>query len=159
MLNPVFKRNQVPVIKVKEPQVTWRGRDRSRIVKNGGKELIQRLWKVISRVWETEEIPEDWKTAMLCPIYKKGDRKDCNNYRGTVLLNVAYKIFTNLILSRIKETAEGLVGDYQGGFRLGRSATDQIFIVRQLLQKNWEFKNEMHLYFCTCTFYLFPKGT
>jgi len=61
---------------------------------------------------------------MICPIYEKGDRKDCNNYRGIAFLNVAYKIFTNCILSRIKETAENTIGDYQGGLRPGKSTTD-----------------------------------
>jgi len=82
---------------------------------------------------------------MNCPIYKKGDTKDCNNL--IALLNVTYKIFTNCILSRIKETAENVIGDYQGGFRPGRSTTDLIFIVRQLIQKTWEFNKEMHILF------------
>jgi sorting nexin-29 len=70
----------------------------------------------------------------MCPIYKKEDRKDCNSYRGIALFNVAYKIFTSCILSRMKETSENVV-EYQSGFRPGRSTTDQIFIVRKLLQK------------------------
>jgi len=63
------------------------------------------------------------------------------------LLNVAYKIFTSCILSRMKETSENVIGEYRGGFRPGRSTTDQIFIVRQLLQKTWEFNKEMHIFF------------
>lgn len=39
-------------------------------------------------------------------IHRKGDRKDCNNYRETTLLNVAYEIFTNCILSKMKETTK-----------------------------------------------------
>jgi len=116
-------------------------------IKNGGDELTKRLWMIITKIWETEELPEDLKTAIICPIYKKGDIKDCNNYRGIAQLNVTYKIFTNCILSRIKETAENAIGDYQGGFRPGRSTTDQIFIVRQLIQKTWEFNKEMHILF------------
>jgi len=75
---------------------------------------------------------------MIYPIHKKGDRKDCNNYRGIALLNVAYKIFTNCILSRMKGIAESVIGEYQGGFKPSGSTTDQIFIVRQFLQKNIE---------------------
>jgi len=103
------------------------------LLKNG-EALTQRIWEIITKVWETEEILQYWKTGMICPIHKKGDRKDCNNYLGIALLNVAYKIFTNCILSRIKETAESVIGEYQGCFRPGKSTTDQIFIFRQLLQ-------------------------
>jgi hypothetical protein len=42
---------------------------------------------------------------------------------------VTYKI-PNCILSRIKGRAEEIIGNYQGGFRMGRSTIDQIFILR-----------------------------
>jgi hypothetical protein len=96
---------------------------------NGGEELIQKIWKIITQVWETEEIPEDWKMAIIYPIHKKGDKKDCNSYRGI------YKIFTSCILSRLKETSENVIGEYKGGFRLGLPTIDQIFIVRPFLKK------------------------
>uniref|UniRef100_A0A2S2PCR4 Uncharacterized protein n=1 Tax=Schizaphis graminum TaxID=13262 RepID=A0A2S2PCR4_SCHGA len=47
-----------------------------------------------------------------CPT-QKGDGKDCNNYQGITLLNVAYKIFTNCNLSRIKETDKCVIRKYQ----------------------------------------------
>jgi len=40
-----------------------------------------------------------------------------------------------------------VIGDYQGSFRPGRLTTDLIFIVRQLIQKTWEFNKEMHILF------------
>lgn len=70
------------------------------LLNNNGKELTQRIWKIMTKVWKQEEIPEDWITA-ICPIHKQGNRKNCNNYRGIALLNIAYKIFANCIRSRI----------------------------------------------------------
>lgn len=101
------------------------------------------IWKVISKVWATETLPDDWKVA-VCPIHKKKDKQDCNNYRGISLLNVVYKKFSNCVLDRIKEKADQIIGHYQGGFRTDRSTTDQIFIIRQLYQKSWEFYKEIH---------------
>jgi len=63
------------------------------------------------------------------------------------LLNVAYKIFSNCVLDRIKEKADQIIGHYQGGFRADRSTTDQMFIIRQLYQKSWEFDKEIHTLF------------
>jgi hypothetical protein len=60
---------------------------------------------------------------------------------------VTYKILSNCILSRIKERAEEIIGNYQGGFRMGRSTIDQIFILRQVFQKAWEYDKELHVLF------------
>ncbi|KAL4120341.1 hypothetical protein QTP88_013055 [Uroleucon formosanum] len=51
------------------------------------------------------------------------------------------------ILSRIKGRAEEIIGNYQGGFRMGRSTIDQIFILRQVFQKVWEYNKELHVLF------------
>ena len=42
------------------------------LVKNGGKKLLQRLCNHISRIWEEEKMPREWKNGRLIPIYKKG---------------------------------------------------------------------------------------
>jgi hypothetical protein len=86
--------------------------------------MVKRIWDLIGNIWRRENLPEDWKTAIICPIYKKGDTQDCNNYRGISLLNVTYKILSNCILSRIKGRTEEIIGNYQGGFRIGRSTID-----------------------------------
>jgi hypothetical protein len=56
---------------------------------------------------------------VICPIHKKGNKQNCNNYRGIAPLNVSYKVLSNCILSRLKGKAEEILGNYQGGFRPG----------------------------------------
>jgi hypothetical protein len=72
------------------------------------------------------------------PIYKKGDKTDCSNYRGISLLPTTYKILSNILLLRLIPYAEEIIGDHQCGFRRNRSTTDHIFSIRQILQKKWE---------------------
>ena len=43
-----------------------------------------------------DEIPEDWGKSVICPIFKKGDKLTCSNYRGISLLLTAYKTLTRI---------------------------------------------------------------
>jgi hypothetical protein len=40
----------------------------------------------IISIWNKEELPDQWKESILVPVYKKGDKTDCSNYRGISLL-------------------------------------------------------------------------
>jgi len=65
----------------------------------------------------------------------------CSNYRPITLLNVAYKIFTILINNRLSSIVESKLEDCQMGFRPNRSTIDNIFIVRQIIEKCHEFNS------------------
>lgn len=82
--------------------------------------------------------------ALICPIHKKDDKKECNNYRSIALMNVTYKILSYYNVDRVKPFKEKIIRDYQSGFRENKSKIDQIFIIRQLYQKTWEFNQELH---------------
>ena len=117
------------------------------LFKHGGNALCIEMHELIKRIWNDEELPEEWKTSILCPIYKKGDKLDCGNYRGIALLNVAYKIYAYILYQRLSPYMESTVGEYQGGFRVGRSTTDQLFSIRQILEKCKEYNIELHQLF------------
>jgi len=63
----------------------------------------------------------------------------CENYRGMAMGNAAYKILSNIILGKIKPYIEKVMGDYQNGFRDGRSVTDNIFALRIINKKLREY--------------------
>lgn len=117
------------------------------MLKYGGVALLKAIHKLILKVWEEEKMPEEWKKGLIIPIYKKGDRRDCRNYRGITLLNVTYKVFSILIHSRLVEYGEHAISDYQCGFRGGRSTMDNIFMVRQMFEKCAEFGTDLHCVF------------
>jgi hypothetical protein len=87
------------------------------LIKAGGTALEQRIHKLIGRIWEEETLPSEWTEGTICPIYKKGDRMLCSNYKPITLLNVIYKIFTILIHNKLSKIVEDKLEDCQIGFR------------------------------------------
>ena len=84
------------------------------------------LIKFILIVFVCEELPREWKESIIVPIHKKGDRMDCNNYRGISLLSTSYKILSNILVSRMTPYANEIIGEYQCGFRRNRSTGSTI---------------------------------
>jgi sorting nexin-29 len=80
----------------------------------------------------------------MCPLYKKGNKLECSNYRGISLLNVTYTILSNLLARYIELYVEEILGDYQCGFRKDRSTADQIFCLRMVLEKACEYNVHIH---------------
>ena len=87
------------------------------LIKAGGRTIRCAIHKLIISIWNKEELPEEWKWSIIVPIHKKGDKTDCNNYRGIALLPTTYKILSNILLSRLIPYAEEVTGDHQCGFR------------------------------------------
>ena len=61
------------------------------LIKAGDSTIRCEIHKLIISIWNTEELPDEWKESLIVPIYKKGDKTDCNNYRGISLLPSTYK--------------------------------------------------------------------
>lgn len=117
------------------------------LIKHGGIELQKRIHELVYMVWEQEKIPEEWNIGIVKPIFKKGDKLSCENYRGITLLNVVYKIFSSILHARINVYADGILGEYQAGFRANRSTTDQIFALRQAMEKCYEYNIDLYIIF------------
>ncbi|KAI0213003.1 hypothetical protein LSAT2_002055, partial [Lamellibrachia satsuma] len=81
-------------------------------------------------------VPQEMRDATIVTLYKnKGDRSDCNNYRGISLLSIVGKAFARVLLIRLQKLASRVYPESQCGFRAGRSTIDMIFSVRQLQEK------------------------
>ena len=105
------------------------------MIKAGGDILLQRLHVLLTCIWDTEYVPSAWKKAIVVPILKKGDSRECKNYRGISLLSIVGKVFTKIIQSRLQKHCEQSCREEQAGFRPNRGCIDQIFALRQLVEE------------------------
>jgi sorting nexin-29 len=96
------------------------------LIQTGGEMLLSAIHKLINSIWNKEELTDQWKESIIVPIYKKGDKIDCNNDRGISLLSKSYKTLMNILLSRLSPNVGEIIGDYQSGFRHNRSAREKM---------------------------------
>ena len=111
------------------------------LLKAGGDAVLESLHAVLRSSWNTGIIPSDWKRGIVIPLWKgKGDRQDCNNYRGVTLLSVPGKVFARVILERIRHHLLQHQRPEQAGFTPKRSTTDRILGLRVLTERKREFQ-------------------
>ena len=122
------------------------------VIKSGKDALIGDLHELLCLCWREGAVPMDMRGAKIVTLYKnKGDRSDCNNYRGISLLSIVGKVFARVVLSRLQVLAEQVYPESQCGFRAGRSTVDMIFSVRQLQEKCQEQNKPLYLAFIDLT--------
>jgi hypothetical protein len=63
------------------------------------------------------------------------------------LLNRVYKVLSSLISEKLKITTERIIREYQCGFRPNKSTTDQLFIIRQMMEKHYAHGVDLHVLF------------
>ncbi|XP_023247234.1 uncharacterized protein LOC111643501 [Copidosoma floridanum] len=104
--------------------------------KHGGPKLSKRLMFMLKKIWAGEGLPEDWKLAVVVPLYKKGDVNEEKNYRGISLLPTSYKVYTEVLRCRLlrEVEAKGILPEGQAGFRKGRSTMNNIYILNHVVQ-------------------------
>jgi len=125
----------LPVEKLKSHKSRGIDQIPAELIMTGDRTIRFEIHKFIISIWNKEELPEEWKDSVIVPVYKKGDKTDCSNHRGISLLPTAYKILSNILLSRLTLYAEKIIGNHQRGFRRNRSTTNHIFCIRQILKK------------------------
>ena len=98
--------------------------------------LLPHLYRLLLQCWKDGEIPHDMRDAKIVTLYKnKGDKGDCNNYRGISLLSITGKAFARVLLCRLQKLADRVLPESQCGFRSKRSTVDMIFALRQIQEK------------------------
>ena len=105
------------------------------------------LHSLFTKIWEKEEVPAQWREGLVIKLPKKGDLRDCGNYRGIMLLSVPGKVLNRVLLERMKEAVDPKLRDQQAGFRRNRSCADQIASLRIIVEQSLEWNSPLYINF------------
>ena len=111
------------------------------MMKGGSNKVVDWLWRLCNMAFESGVVPEDWRSAMIVPLYKgKGEITECSNYRSISLLSVIGKIYAGILLNRVSKVTETLSDDEQGVSEWGEGVVNQILTLKQIGEKDREKK-------------------
>ena len=86
----------------------------------------------------------DWKRSVFIPIPKKGNAKECLNYKAIALISHTSKVMLKILQARLQQYVNCELSDVQAGFRKG--TRDQIANIRWIIEKSRELQK--NIYFC-----------
>ena len=107
------------------------------IIKDGA---VKVLHSTCQQIWKTQQWPQDWKRSVFIPISKKGNAKECSNYRTTALISHASKVMLKILQARLQQYMNRERPDVQAGFRKGRGTRDQIANICWIIEKAGKFR-------------------
>ena len=81
---------------------------------------VKVLYSICQQIWKTQQWPQDWKRSVFIPIPKKGNAKECSNYRSIALISHASKVMLKILQARLQQYMNCELPDVQACFRKGR---------------------------------------
>ena len=104
------------------------------------------LHSICQQIWKTQQWPQDWKRSVFIPIPKKGNARECSNYRTITLISYTREVMLKILQASFQQYVNCELTDIQAGFRKGRGTRDQIANIRLTIQKARQFQK--NIYFC-----------
>ena len=116
------------------------------LLKNGGEAMVDWVTELAQEVWRTRKVPQEWKDATLVSLFKK-DQKMCD----LSLLRVPWKVLTLILLDRLQAIIDPQLMEAQCGLRKRRETVDQLWVVRQVVERATEYRTPLYLCFVDLT--------
>ena len=66
-------------------------------------DAVKVLHSICQQIWKTRQWPQDWKRSVFIPISKKGNAKECSNYRTIALISHASKVMLKILQARLQQ--------------------------------------------------------
>ena len=111
-----------------------------------GERAIVWLVRLFNKLMDGDRMPDEWRQSWMVPLFKgKGDVQECKNYRGIKLMSQTLKVWERVVEVRLRQTTS--ISEEQFGFMPGKSTTEPMFIVRQMMEKFRAKKKSLHMVF------------
>ena len=110
------------------------------ILKDGA---VKVLHSICLQIWKIQQWPQDWKRSVFIPIPKKGNAKECSNYRTIVPISHASKVLLKILQARLQQYVNHELPDVQAGFRKSIGTRDQIANIHWIIEKAREFQKNI----------------
>lgn len=115
------------------------------LLKCGTRKLYRMVSNIFNQCLNCHSVPDQWKVAYISPIHKKGSKKDLNNYGGISI--TSNELYRRILRDQIEREYSDLEEEEQSGFRARRSCTDNIFCLKQIIEKKTARNQEVHITF------------
>ena len=66
-------------------------------------DAVKVLHSIFQQIWKAQQWPQDWKRPVFIPIPKKGNPKECSNYRTIALISHASKVMLKILQARLQQ--------------------------------------------------------
>ena len=98
-------------------------------------DAVKMLHLVCQQIWNTQQWLQDWKRSIFILIPKKGNTKECSNYRTIALISHASKVILKILQPRLQQYVNRELPDVPAGFRKGRETRDKLSTCAGSLKK------------------------
>ena len=109
-------------------------------------DAVKVLHSICQQIWKNQQWPQDWKMSVLIPNTKKGNAKECSNYRTIALILHTSKVMLKILQARRQQYMNHELPGVRIGFRKGTGTGDQIANIRWIIEQAREFQK--NIYFC-----------
>ena len=101
------------------------------------------LHSICQQIWKPQQWPQNWKRSVFIPILKKGNAKECSNYRTIALISHTRTVKLKILQARLHQYMNRELPDVQAGFRKGRGPKDQIANICWIIKKESSRKSSI----------------
>ena len=113
------------------------------ILKTDMETTVKELHTLFNKIWTTAKTPNDWRRGLIIKLAKKGNLTICGNWHGITLTSTTAKLMGKILIKRICLGVDNKLRVKQAGFRAQRGTTEQIFVLRNILEQAIEWNSLM----------------
>ena len=119
--------------------------------KEGEEKIEEGLLDLFGSIDEEEEVPIEWNEVQVNLSFKHGtkEKRDIKNYRPVAVANTISNIFCGIIKDKmtIIMEEEELIGEEQNGFRKDRRGTENLYVLKELIEKTGKENKQLYCMF------------